>query len=436
MNRIVLLAGLISILDVAGLRGQETNALAVLSLAEARLMALENHPRVVAARYQAGAAEESVKEARSASLPSATLYGTAAGEDSATASGPTRILAGGINNPSVYDRLAGGVSVSQLITDFGHTANLQAGARFAAQAEEEKTADVGEQVWLSASTSYFRVLEAQAVLSVARDTVHSRQLLLEQVASLATNQLKSELDVSFAQVALQEGQLLLERAQNGLDAAQATLTDALGLPAARHYQLVEPPPPDLASNDVEGLIQTALGQRPELLSLRAERDAAQRFALSERDARRPTVSAIGVMGNSPLHDDHLNDNYAAAALDISLPLYTGGLYTAREHRAEFQAKAADEDLRNAENDVIREVRLAWLNVNSTRQLEQTTAELVRHASESFDLANARYQAGLSSMVELSESQLSLISARIALASAHYELLAQQAALDYQMGVRH
>jgi len=432
MKRIILLAGLIGILDSAGLRAQDTNSLPVLSLDEARQMALQNHPRVIAARYQSGAAEESVKEARSASLPSATLYGTAAGEES----GNTHIMAGGINNPSVFDRLAGGVSVSQLITDFGHTANLQAGARFEAQAEQENTADVREQVWLSASTSYFRVLEAQAVLSVARDTVQSRQLLLEQVTTLATNKLKSELDVSFAQVALQEGQLLLERAQNGLDAAQATLTDALGLPASHHYQLVDPKPPDLASNDVDDLIQTALGQRPELLSLRAERDAEQRYAWSERDARRPTVSAIGVMGNAPIHDDHLNDNYAAAALNISLPLYSGGLYTARQHRAELEASAANEKLRSAEDDVIREVRLAWLNVNSTRQLEQTTEELVRHASEGFDLANARYQAGLSSMVELSEAQLSLISARINLANAHYELLADQAALDYQTGVRH
>jgi len=145
---------------------------------------------------------------------------------------------------------------------------------------------------------------------------------------------------------------------------------------------------------------------------------------------------LGVIGNSPIHDEHLNDNYAAADLNISLPLYSGGFYTARQHRAELKAGEADETLRNAEDDVIREVRLAWLSVNSTRQLEQTTEELVRHASEGFDLANARYQAGLSSMVELSEAQLSLVSARIDLASAHYDLLAQQAALDYQTGVRH
>ena len=44
-----------------------------------------------------------------------------------------RILAGGVNNPSIYDRLAGGLAVSQLITDFGRTANLTASSKFQAQ---------------------------------------------------------------------------------------------------------------------------------------------------------------------------------------------------------------------------------------------------------------------------------------------------------------
>jgi outer membrane protein len=192
----------------------------------------------------------------------------------------------------------------------------------------------------------------------------------------------------------------------------------------------------LPTNDVEDLIQTALGQRPELLSLRAASDAAQRFAWSERDARRPTLSAEGVVGNSPMHDDRLAGNYAAADLNVSLPLFSGGLYLARQHRAEFQAQAAAEQLRNAEDDVIRGVRLAWLKMNNTRQRVQTTAELVRHATESFELAGARYQTGLSSMVELTEAQLSLISAQIAQANAHYDLLVSLANLDYQTGELH
>jgi outer membrane protein len=42
----------------------------------------------------------------------------------------SRITAGGLNNPIIYQRAAAGVTVSQLITDFGRTPNLGASANF------------------------------------------------------------------------------------------------------------------------------------------------------------------------------------------------------------------------------------------------------------------------------------------------------------------
>jgi outer membrane protein len=272
---------------------------------------------------------------------------------------------------------------------------------------------------------------------VAQETVTNRQLMLEQVNTLATNKLRSALDVSFGEVLLEQGQLLVERAQNGMDAAMASFTDALGLRNKRQFQLVEPPPAvSSTNNDVDDLIQTALTQRPELLSLRAQIEAARRFARAERDARLPVITALGTIGNSPLHDDRLQNNYAAADLNVTMPLFAGGLYLARQHRAEEQASAEDEQLRNAEDDVIQQVRVAWLNVGTAKQVLQTSQELVRNANEALELAQARYQAGLSSVVELSEAQLNQVSADISEANAHYELLQDQASLDYQIGVMH
>jgi outer membrane protein len=230
--------------------------------------------------------------------------------------------------------------------------------------------------------------------------------------------------------------LLVERAQNGLDAAVASFTDALGMREKRTYRLVEPLPSFSSTNGIDDLIQAALAQRPELLSLRAQIEAARRFARAERDSRLPTVTALGVIGNSPIHDDRLQNNYAAADLTVNMPLFAGGLYLARQHRAEEQASAAEEQLRNTEDDVIQQVRVAFLNVNTARQVLQTSAELVQNANEALELSEARYKAGLSSVVELSEAQLNQVSAKIGEANAHYELLQDEAALDYQIGVMH
>ena len=408
-----------------------TSVASVLTLAAAQKLALQNHPQIAAANYRALAAQEVVKETRAGFFPVVNAFGNVVGAETEDA----RILAGGLNNPSIYDRVAGGLSVSLLITDFGRTANLTASSKLQAQAEMQNANATREQVLLQVNVSYFGTLGAQAVLHVAQQTVATRQLLLDQVSVLASNKLKSELDVSFARVAVQESKLLLQKAQNNADDAMTSLSTALGYREPQPFQLADSEEPFIAkTNDVSQLVETALAGRPELLSLRNEHAAAQKFAKAQRDARLPVVSAVGMIGDSPPHDPHLPDNYEVGGIQLSLPLFAGGLYTARQHEAELKAQSDSELVRSLEDNIVRDVHIAWLNVNTALEQLRTTEQLVRNAAEAYDLAEARYKIGSSSIVELSEAQLSLTSAQITDADARYNVLIQQANLNYQTGV--
>jgi outer membrane protein len=408
-----------------------TNGLPVLTLTDAETIALKNHPQIAAANYRALAAQEVVKETRAGYFPHAGLYVDAVGANSEG----TRITAGGLNNPTVYDRAAGGVELSQYLTDFGHTANLTAGSKYQAKAEDQNAYATKEQVLLEVNVSYFNALKAQAVVRVAQQTLQTRQLLLDQVSLLASNKLRSELDVSFARVQLQQGKLLLRQSQNDSDAALTSLATALGGREPVKYQLLEQKPEfDLSTNDIEQAVETALTKRPELLSLRDQREASLRYAKSERDARLPTIEAIGAAGDAPTHDNHLPDDYAAGGVQLSMPLFAGGYYRARQREAELRAQSEDATVRVAEDNIVRDVRVAWYNVNTAVEQFHTTEELVRNASESFDLAQARYKIGSSSIVELSQAQLSLTAAQIDETNARYDVLIQQASLSFQMGL--
>ena len=55
------------------------------------------------------------------------------------------------------------------------------------------------------------------------------------------------------------------------------------------------------------------------------------------------------------------------------------------------------------------------------------------ASEALRLAQARYDAGLSGILELTQAQFAQTSAQIGAASARFEYLQRRAALDYEMG---
>src|SRR5947209_2349288 len=86
-----------------------------LTLREASDMALKFHPRISAAELRALAAKEMTREVRSGFLPSLSANVTSVG----AARDNTRIAAGGLNNPSIFDRNAEGINVTHLITDFG-----------------------------------------------------------------------------------------------------------------------------------------------------------------------------------------------------------------------------------------------------------------------------------------------------------------------------
>src|ERR1044071_4528782 len=92
-----------------------------LTLAEARRLAAQNHPAISAARYTAAAAHQTAPQYKAAYAPTFTGNFTSVGADNGS-----RLAAGGLNNPVVYNRVGSGLSVGQMVTDFGRTGNLVA----------------------------------------------------------------------------------------------------------------------------------------------------------------------------------------------------------------------------------------------------------------------------------------------------------------------
>ena len=114
-----------------------------------------------------------------------------------------------------------GVQLTQLITDFGRTSNLVASAKLQEKARVADAEASREDIVLVTDQVFFAVIEAQDTLQGCGQTVSARQDLTDQVSALASSKLRSDLDLSFAQVNLSQAKLLQLDAQNDLDAAKA-----------------------------------------------------------------------------------------------------------------------------------------------------------------------------------------------------------------------
>jgi outer membrane protein len=252
------------------------------------------------------------------------------------------------------------------------------------------------------------------------------------VQALAASSLKSSLDVSFAEVAVSEAELALYQAENAARANRALLSSALGEVRDSHFTLTDVSLPGPLSDDAETLVSEALGSRPELNAAKLNQSASERFAEAERRLRYPSVSAVGAVGAIPVHRQNLTNQYGAPASISRFPFSNGGLYAARREEGRIpRASIRKRSRSHRAADCVRRAR----RVDRRRQRLAASRhhDEVGQAATTLRLANARYEIGLSGILELTQAQLAQTSAQLAAASAKYDYLARLAALKYATG---
>jgi outer membrane protein len=406
----------------------------VLKLKDAEALALKNHPQIQYAQFIALASNEVGREQLSAYYP--TVYGSITGS---VADQNTRIGAGSLTDSRLFNRFGQGVTVNQLITDLGRTPNMVATSRFRARAAQEDLEATRYGVLLAVNQAFFETQRTQALEKVAQQTVNERQVVADQVSALVSNKLKSNLDLSFAQVNLAQARLLLITTQNNISKAFAQLNRALGSQTQQTYTLLEEPLPPPPPPGPEQLVAQAMRERPELIGLGFQQQAAYKFQIAERDLALPSVTAVGVAGYIPeiaqlTLPRIIPDHYEAAAININIPIFNGHLFAARRTAALLQARAADQDVRNVQERIARDVRAAWADSVTSYQQITVADQLLNQATLALALAQGRYNLGLSSIVELSQAQLNETQAEIQVVNAKYDYQDQNAALQYQVGL--
>ena len=411
-----------------------------LTRTQAEQLALKNNPRISVGRLLALAQHQVSRETRAVELPDLNGSITAVGANEGS-----RIGAGSLTSSRLLEHAGAGVTLSQLITDFGRTTNLVASSKLTEKAQNASALATTEDIILATDQAFYNALQAQALLKVAQQTVTTRQSVEHQISELANSKLKSTLDLSFAEVNLSQAKLLQLDAQNNVDSTVAALSAVLGFDKDVHYELVEeetqmPSPPP----DVDVLIKTALQQRPDLQALTYDQQAADRFRRAQRDQSLPTISALGVAGGIPVRPDcfggcfpnyYVSSWYGAIGVNMNIPIFNGFLFSSQAAEAKYRANAAAENTRDLRDRVVRDVRTAWLSSNTAFQRVSVSEQLAKQADLSLNLAQGRYQLGLSSIVELSQAQLQQTDAAIGYVNAQYQYRLSLSTLNFEIGMQ-
>jgi outer membrane protein len=399
-----------------------------LTIEQAREIALRNHPAIAARRYRAEAAGQQPLQISAALAPQLNS-GTVA-----SATNPDgRLAFQGLNSPLLFSRAATGAQLSQVLTDFGRTHLMAEAARLRAQGQRQMVQVSRLEVLTEVDRTFYSVLRAKEILRVAEETLLARQTVVDQVEALAGSQLRSTLDVSFAKVNLADARLLAVQARNQLEASEADLAMALGLSEKPVFDLRDRPLNQVLPDDAETLVRAAIAERPELKMIELELLSLDAELEGQKRQTKPVVSAIGAFGLIPVSQGHRPLHYSAAGINISLPILNGKLFTAQQTETALRIRAVEKEKQERQNRLARDVRTAYLNARTAYERLQVTQDLLTQAKLSLDLAQTRYDLGLSSIVELGTAQLNLTSAEVAATSARYEYQILRSVLKYQLG---
>jgi outer membrane protein len=289
-------------------------------------------------------------------------------------------------------------------------------------------------VLLSVRSAWFTAGAARDLVAVARETVANREAHLKQIQGFVEVGTRPEIDLAQARSDLATARVLLINQQNNLATSLAEPNRAMGVSGATDYELAPTTFPPVQGEDgaLEALVAEALAHRSDLAAIEHERAAQRATVKSLWATYAPSLAATGRYGGSGPAVDELAESWNVG-LTLSWPLFTGG-----RTRAQVEEADATLDALGAQAEEIRlQVRLAveqgWLSVKAAKATVDATAVAVASARERLRLAEARYQAGLGSGLELDDAQVAETTAAAQEVQARFDLATARAQLERALG---
>jgi outer membrane protein TolC len=400
------------------------------TLEECVAIALERHPRLGSARAEVDAGHQRVRQNVSFYLPQIDGGGSVARRKRSAAQATQQPGIGGGNAGDPFTYYTTGLSLSQVLFDFGRNLdNIQA----ARAREDSLAADAVTQEELivrQVKQAFFDLLAARRLRDVADEVLRSNQRQLDQARGRYDVGFATKLDVTRSEVLVANAELDLLTANNSVLVAEQTLRNAMGLTEPLDFDPIDVLEARPFEMDEERALAIALENRSELASVRALRRAAEEDASARWKEHLPDFGAAANIDWSG--SGSLSESWNMAAL-VNVPIFSGGLIDARVGEARAQALALSFEEQALAQDVALEVRRAVLELGRAREAIGVSERARSQARENLELAEGRYQAGVGNVIELVDAQVQRASAEAEYVRSLYAFQTAVAELERAIG---
>jgi len=335
------------------------------------------------------------------------------------------------------DRYGPSLGLAYVLYDFGARAASIDAQRYQLIATLLNGNRILQDTVAEVETAYFAALAARAQRAAQAEQEAALRASLDAVELRLRSGLAARADQLRARAALSEATLARQLAERDIAKAEAMLKQAAGIAQTRSLQLdweTAPPPALDSATLLAELLAEAELQRPDLQALQAAAASARAAAARARAARWPSLSLAASSGRVFfLEDERTPSTTYSVGVNLSVPLFDGGRLAAQARAAMHDAERLQAEADSQRSQVALNVTAAYHDVRHAQERREGVAVQFDSASESAQAAEARYRAGVGSLLEWLTAQADLARARQAGAQAAADWLAAFSRLNHALG---
>jgi len=397
-------------------------------------LAVQQDPRLAAARLDHAASQKSTRGALAGLLPTIIADAERTGERQNILSSQNAVIGAGFSKFPI-DQWS--LTITQPIFKLAAWERLSQAEAAEKQALAQRVA-AEQALMLRVTGAYLGVLAAQDNLAFAtteRISIGEQlQLAKERVArGLATIVNLHDAQARFAQTEAQEIE-----ARNTLDDARQAVREIIGKQPAsfsavrEEIPVARPEPPDVAP-----WIETALKQNPGLAAKRLAAEVAQQEMRKQRAGYAPTLNLVATHTNRKQGGTLFGGGSHVETTDLSLklnvPIYEGGLTTAVTEEAVLKHSKSLQEVEAEQRAVDRQTRAAYLGVVGAVSRVQALQQGVVSQQSALKVKQESYRAGLLTLLAVLDAERDLYFVRRDYAKARYDYLLNRLRLKQATG---
>ena len=421
----LLLAGMLCAAQTAGTQEQPLPSLdEKLSVSDCIAIALENSPQAVSARLAVQSAEISVSNAKNRLLPTASAS-VSADYANAKSAGTARM-----SDDNVGSSIDAGLSISGL-TDIGRNIRTQ---KLALEQSRLRLCEVENDITVSVKSAYYALLVAQRTVEIRTQSRDLYQEQYDRTKAFYDEGLRPKVDVTTAEVDLNNAILSLIRAKNAVKTANAALANVMGVQHNNEFLLDDEITTEEFPYTFEQVLTRAYENRPDVRSSKTSLQISEIQLTQAKAAYLPTFT-LGASFSKNGDEFRLDNDSTRLYAGVEIPLFSAFTVRNGVKQAQINLASAQNSDRSLANNVYLEVQNAFVKLNEAAESIPVAQSNVGKAKENMELSQGRYNEGIGDMIALKDAQIAYTNAELSLLTARFDYAVALAELKNAMGTK-